>query len=461
MKFSVPKVFLFTFFSLCFSCPLWAGNNLSNTVHQKELSYEEEFPFEDFDSSDESEASSGEGLPVSGSSDDSDAAGEESGSTDEMEDFDSLFEDAQDSEKTESEPVANVIKFFGDNITFWGNFNAKLAYLQGVYPTVKEHYPAASFSSYIGITIKPYKDLSLQACFQTIFPSMGISVYTYYLNYDILGYAYLTLGRTRKSWGNATIFDTNILDDKATDDYPDASIFLDASASSSKPTSYDLIFTVPVKKGQFEAIASYEAFSEVALSPDNFEGEVMFEYPIGKFNLGVFAKYWNRVATTHKNPALGFEFTGEVFDIRLTGWASVNVDWSERLVTYARSVVGISRAWLDNPRMGLTCEYEFIYNHQQSDVMDFMHYVGFKYAWSHAGGSIVSPSLQWFLGVNEKCGVVAPSLTLSILPHAKLTLTMPIFYGDQSVEYGGATISSTAEKPVIFCAALLSLSGDF
>ncbi len=389
----------------------------------------------------------------------SDSTEQDQAYEDEMDDIDALFEDAEDDEDAEEKDISNALSVFNNKITFWGSFNAKLVWLQEMYPSPSNRYPGASFSSYIGMTIRPYKDLSLQASFQTIFPSMDFTVYTYFLDYNVLGYAFLTLGRTKKSWGNSTIFDTNILDDKATDEYPDASVFL--ASSTSKPTSYDLIATVPFFKGQIEGIISYESYSETSLSPDFFEGEVLVEYPIGPFSVGFFSKFWNKVAGTHKNNAYGLEFTGDLFDIHLTGWGSINIDFETPEITYARSVIGVSKAWLNNPKMGITCEYEFIYNHQQEDQYDYMHYMGLKYAWSHVGGSVFSPSLQWFMGFNDMNGVIAPSITISVLPHATISFSVPVFYGNQTVNYQGATITSSADKPVILGAAVLSLSGAF
>lgn len=391
--------------------------------------------------------------------------------TDEMDDLDDLFADVSDKENAveSTEQKKNTSNDFNDKITFWGNFNAKAAWIQQFTPTL-DHYPAASFSSYLGVTVRPYKDLSLQACFLTSFPSMNFSVYTYFLDYELFGKAFITIGKTRKKWGNSTIFDTNILDDKATDPYPNASLLL--APATATPSSFDLIATIPIGKGEFQAIGSYDSTSSI-LKSDFFEGELSIEYPVGLVSIGAFTKFWNKVGSTHKDPAFGLQLTGDVLGLHFNLWGSLNVGggkkidmddnitWEPASISYARVVAGISKAWLGTPKMGFTAEYEFIYKQNPTGEDDFIHNLGFIYMWSHVAGSAFSPSLQFMCDTINWTGAVVPSVSINVLPHATIAISSPVLFGDQKITYSGASISSTKEKPTVLVVAMLSLSGVF
>ncbi len=391
---------------------------------------------------------------------------------DEMDDFDSIFSDASDIEDAEESVPVTPVSVSTDSksaISFSGSVSANLEGIALFAPAQNPSFrltPAASFSSSLNFTARPSSDLIIHGGISTSFPNFNLSLSSLYADYTMFGKMYITLGNIKPAWGNAFIFDTNILDDSAQDklNSNDVVSFISGPGNSSR-ANFSVIATVPFKAGQFIALAQQEG---TALSKNNLSYAASVEYPFFGFSFTAFAKTWTQASKsngTHKNPAAGLAVTGDLGDwhINLWGAANVQASFANPEFKYGRFVAGVARYWDANPKMAVNAEYEFICDNQGA-VPEYSNRLGVKYALSHLGGSVYSPSFQAYLNVNKLYGAVIPAVTVSGvsgLPYAKLNLTMPVFFGNQTVTYEGMSITSTNKAPAILFGAVLSISASY
>lgn len=378
---------------------------------------------------------------------------------DEMDDLDDLFAEAEDVEDAkETEPVVSTTSSStGSSIKLNGSVSGDLGFMTQALPSF-DITPYCSFSTSLGFTASPYSDLTIKGKATASFPSMEISVSTLYLDYILLGKAYISLGRTNTAWGNSQIFDTNILDDRKSDLYFNTQMLL--SGVPCNASFFNAIATVPVGKGQIVALGSYES-TKPDLSKDNMGAAFSIEYPVLGFSVNLFGKYFSNALTgQQKSPAIGLEVTGDIYDWHLTLWGELNENLTTMKTEYARTVCGISRFWQADPRMVLAAEYQFIYNNQDGQN-DLRNDLGLKWAWSHVNGSQFSPSLQCWMNFENLCGSIIPGVTYTGIKHTQITLTAPVLFGDQTIQYKGASISSTAGMPTVLIGAVVSLSASF
>lgn len=402
-------------------------------------------------------------------------------SADEMDDLDSMFEDSSDSVGTEGTPVTSAaspsINSPVGNIVFNGSVKANLGYIQKFTPE-RDKSPYASFYATLGFTARPSSVLCLKGDVFAKFPDMEWDVRTLYFDYILLDRVYLTGGRTDTKWGNSFIFDTNILDDS----------FLDKTGSSVLDTNDDDDFsrdffgiaTIPIGRGEIQALAQYYyTGKEQKLDKQNLCYAASIEYPFGLFSLKAFFKTWPDSVTKDEliTPAVGLEFSGDIYDWHLTAWGKLHTDvpdkkilyssytWKKEDFDYAKFVGGISRLWQFGKapqKIGFVTEFETIFdNTDRLYGSEVTNNVAFTGSWRHIAGGIVSANVQWFHNLNDSFGSVIPSLSFSGLPHGTVSFLVPVFYGNQTTTYNKVDIVSTEQKPAVLVGLVFSLNADF
>jgi len=398
--------------------------------------------------------------------------------TDEMDDLDSMFEEAGDSVGTESSPVISSPSNSPlSKIVFNGSVKANLGYIQKIQPE-KEKSPYASFYASLGFTARPSSILCLKGDVLAKFPDMEWDVRTLYFDYIMLDRVYLTAGRTDTKWGNSFIFDTNILDDTFLDK-SDSSV-LDVEDDDDFSKDFFGIATVPIGRGEIQAVAQYYYKDrEQKLDKENLSFAGSIEYPFGMFSLKAFMKTWPDSITKNQKitPAVGLEFSGDIFDWHVTAWGKLHTDvpdkkilyssytWKKEDFDYAKFVGGVSRLWQFGKapqKIGFVSEFET--NFDNTDKLkgaEITNNVAFTGSWRHIAGGIVSASVQWFHCIDDSYGSVIPSLSFSGLPHGTVSFLVPVFYGNQTTTYNKVDIVSTEHKPAVLVGLVLSLNGDF
>ena len=372
-----------------------------------------------------------------------------------MDDFDSMFEEAEDTVGQEAENGPSIAASDSGKdfsfLEFYGTVNASLGLVDEIWPT-PQLLPYASFNSTVGFKAAPSDVFTIRGSIYAEFPSMEWALDTMYFDYIFLNRLYITAGRTSISWGNTNIFDSNILDDKSSTINPDISI-LDVDDYEVKKT-FEAIATLPIGHGEIEALAIYSATD--TLSYGNISYAVSVEYPILGFAAKLFGRMWGSNDAYALPPAIGLELTRDILGFHTTLWTAFHIpaEYPTKL-ELARGIAGIGRYW-EEYKLAFVAEYELIYEDE-----GFNNYAGLQATWRHMLGSRLSPMVQWFFDINGLCGSFIPSITISGIPYGSLTVLLPIFYGNQSSSYNGMTVNSTSGEPVVMLGAVVSLNLPF
>ena len=403
-----------------------------------------------------------------------------SDSSNDMDDLDSLFEEAEDTTGTEAtstelpkQTAVEISPIFKLN----SSINAKLGFVEQCYPE-EDHWPYAYFKGTLGATARPSSDLCIRAEGYVKFPKMAFVLDTFYFDYIMMNRLYVTAGRTNITWGNAHLFDTNVLDDKR-GDVTDVSIFdtdnddekADDNTSSSHP--FYAIATIPIRHGQLQMLAKYIKSDEI--DPAYVSYGMSFEYPVKGFALNVFVRTWPDYKETggsddcpnseYMDPAVGAQITGELLNFHLTAWGKAHLPKSDPLdFSYAKFVGGIGRIWTAPEKIGFLAEYQYTYNNmldKDESENRFSNNVAFTLQWRKMLGSRFSPTIQWYHDIEDRCGSVIPSVSVSGLPYANVTFLAPIFYGNQSVSYNNFTVTSTSDKPAVLLGIMFTIDASF
>ncbi len=366
--------------------------------------------------------------------------------TDVPDDFDSLFDDAEDSEGTESSAEeqlksSGIIQAAKQIFSFYGSFVAEAAYSEKVYDREDDnHFPGAALSYTFGISMRPSSNLSAKCALVTSFPNFGVSVSSLYFDYVLFNRAYLTVGKTTQTWGNSAIFTTDILSDTT-------------------PLSLIMV-TVPIKHGSFEASANLKSFNQ-----QNVLGQLYyaasFEYPFKNFSYKVLARTWatENVSVNHPKTAFGFEISGDIFKFHTSFYGDIRENeqtwesWTEW--DYGKFVCGIGRYWdqfEDIGKFGFVTEYQLVYNTADSNIIN--NALALTSSWRHLFNSRYSLSLAAGWNITNGTGYTIPAVSISGLPHATVYFATPLLFGKGASYIAGDNATYTLTSNGNFAAFL-------
>lgn len=382
------------------------------------------------------------------------------------ENIDDIFDDAEDTQISEEQEKASE-KSQKENakpkiFSYNGSLSAGAGYVVQVAPEIT-HSPYASFEARLGLALRPADVITMRTEMYAKFSDMkddeGMEwkLDTLYLDYILLNTVYITVGRTGMKWGNARIFDTDILDDGLDTLTTDASILTTTKTESSQ--YFDAMVTVPIHHGQAQALLMYYPFSGT-INEEDLCFAASVEYPFGPVAVNVFARSWAPNDEHRMDPALGVQISSEVSKFQIGAWGKINFNASR--VQYSKAVLSVARVW-EKPKIGFALEYQHVYN-----AVDYSRdatnsdAIAWSWTWRHVGGSDFSPLIQGFTDMQNACGAVIPGLSYTGLPFLTITLIAPIFYGDQTdVDYNDVTISSTSGTPTVMLGLIVKLKVTF
>ena len=128
-------------------------------------------------------------------------------------DLDDMFNYSSDTEAIITAPPAQENDSISKKgIVLTGNLASRLGGYIYFYPF--DLAPGATFESTVSFASRPNDYFSIHGSLLVSFPQMQIGLYELYINYNLWNYAYIMAGKKDVHWGNARIFDTNVLDDK-------------------------------------------------------------------------------------------------------------------------------------------------------------------------------------------------------------------------------------------------------
>ena len=379
-----------------------------------------------------------------------------------LDDFDILFDDAQDSDEpltSEAAPQAVLSQQSPQVITFFGSMDASVGWAQMIKPDTL-HSPYSAFDAVFGFTARPSDVLTIKGSLYTSFPSFDISLYTFYFDYILLGKYYITAGRTKTNWGNSAIFDTNILDDEG--NAAVNNVLNPDKYSVSK--EFTVLLTLPAGAGSLQGLAAFSG-----TSTDEGYGQFMwyaasFEYPVLGTSVKLFGRTWADADQYRMDPLAGIELTRDLFDFHIYAHAELNApkdDLTPDGISHRKFVAGIGRRF-EEPFPKIMFDIEYLQEYWKNRNYTTRQ-ISFQGKWSSIAGSRFTPGVKLFHDVKENFGEVLPGVSISGLPHATLDIGIPICYGG----YQDSTYSSLIKKytgssdQIIIVGMKLTLSVSF
>ena len=377
---------------------------------------------------------------------------------DSMMDFDSLFDDAQDTE-VEEEAEAPTIKSSSSSgggwnlpINFYGSFSAEVAYSEAInHRSGDVRIPGAYAIGTFGIVFTPSSSLRIYSSVAATLPYSSFYLNTFYIDYNVFDKVFLTIGKITHSWGNSSIYDTDILDD-VTGDPPIMAKAL-----------------IPLPKG-----ASIEAFVSMAsmtVAKTSLQYAFSYEVPLWGFAFKPFARTWAQSYGTTLNDvragngAIGIYITGDIGDNHLTFYGDAHSIYGDYCTyNYSRFVAGYSRYWEIPQKIGFLVEYQGEYYPNSST--HYKQHIGLEAAWNHVGGSRFTPAFTGDYDITNNAGVFSPGLSISdVLPHASIKIALPMIYGNTTASFGddiAYTLSGAGEGNLkVYGCIYLKLSASF
>ncbi len=396
---------------------------------------------------------------------DEEASFGESFFADESGDYGDLFADAKDSEVSKEEeaqqqgPVLDSGTNSGTTskkIEFYGKFNTSMGMLTKIYPEATFN-PFASFENYLGFTAKPFSDITIRGQFYTNFPDFNFEIDTLYFDYIMNDILYVTAGATGTSWGNSMIFDTNILDDKSDDT---TQVYSNEHVSTKR---FDAILTVPVGRGQVQALGMYQGKADTDLGAEYLSYAGAIEYPVGPIAIKLFARKWADKDERKMDPAVGAEITADLFGNHITLWGKVHSPVNEiKKIMFARFVAGISRLIRTDKYgdFGFAVEYQFTYDYKRAKDKRKTQDIAFTVGWHDAFDTDFTPAVRWYMNLDDRSGYVIPSLSYDGFSHMNVTLIVPVIYGGASYTYK-TEYKSEKGTPTVLIGLIFTLSVSY
>lgn len=342
-------------------------------------------------------------------------------STDEFDEFDSLFAEAEDvvvEEKTT--PPTPVVSSPNQSIKFTGALEAGLG--GGVSISPADYFKPQGYLSlthYTYMSARASDIFGIKGSIQTSFPNFSLSLHEIYFDYLLLDFLYIQAGKKVITWGNTELIEHNILSD--------------AVNGASIGISFNLFNT------NFSGIVlsqiSWGGGAVPGFSNLSFAGSI--ERVFGKLQLNLFGRKWASEDSNHKNPVIGLESKINLwgFDLYNQTISHIKFDFDKFENTQFDRLyftVGLMKDW-DTPRIGFIVEYQWIYYDKiLNPTMKDSHKLYFKGLVSRLFKSTSKIGLEFEHDFVNNIGIVTPGYIYYALPHADVKVGIPIAYSPKT-----------------------------
>lgn len=341
--------------------------------------------------------------------------------SDEFDDFDSLFAEAEDVVVEEQTAVptptgtakSQSIKFtvFLDTDVGFGfsispdNYFKPLGYF--------------AFENYTYMNARASDIFGIRATLKTQFPQFAISLHEIYFDYLLLDFLYIQAGKRDITWGNTELIEHNILSDSIN--------------GTSIGFSFNLFNT------NFSGIVMSQVNWGGGISPEfsnlSFAGSI--ERVFGNLQLNLFGRKWATEDSNHKNPVIGLESKINLwgFDLYNQTISHIKFDFenfSNTTLDKLYFTLGLMKDW-ENPRIGFIIEYEWIFydKNLHSDKKD-SHKIHFKGLVSRLFKSTSKIGLEFEHDFVENKGIITPGYIYYALAHTDVKVGIPITYSPET-----------------------------
>ena len=374
-------------------------------------------------------------------------------------DFDSLFENAEDVEEA---VVTEEVKAGTDYDLKLGTINLPIevsGYLNTEFGSAFVREDGDNdmslyfdFKNYIYFTTRPDKYLALKGVLKTSMPkddedterSNLLYLYEMYFDYLMLNRIYITAGKKKSSWGNIRLFSNS-------DDYENDSDALFTNILYDSRDYISGIIKIPVGNQTFTMLAMYneETTSDSPSSKDmSLAGNaefIIFNTAISFFGRRFPLSYSDDSENFH-NPIVGTEIKRTILGTDLYGqvlgrvadstraksiFTSKFTDWDtfEKII----STVGCYHLWADSaPYVGFNFEFQNIYlPTPNEDERYFVNRFAFDFGMAKLGPKKnIKVGVQWNHNITENSGFIKPGIILSrVMPHCDWRTGFKYEYG--------------------------------
>jgi hypothetical protein len=342
-------------------------------------------------------------------------------SVDEVDEFDSLFADAEDVVVEEqATPPTPVVQNKSQSIKFSGFLDADLGVGFSISPD--DYFKPLGYlalENYTYMNARASDIFGLRATLKTVFPNFSLSLHELYFDYLLLDFLYIQAGKRDIAWGNTELIEHNILSDSVN--------------GASIGMSFNLFNT------NFSAIVlsqmSWGGGAVPSFSNLSFAGSV--ERVFGKLQLNLFGRKWASEDINHKNPVIGLESKINLwgFDLYNQTISHIKFDFDKFENTQFDKLyftVGLMKDW-DTPRIGFIVEYEWIYYDKTlNPTMKDSHKLFFKGLVSRLFKSTSKIGLEFEHDFVKNSGVITPGYIYYALPHTDVKFGIPITYSPET-----------------------------
>ena len=379
------------------------------------------------------------------------------------ENFDNLFDDSEDTEAIVTSPddKKNGESSTKRGIVLTGNLESRLGGYFYAYPG--DVAPAATFDSLVSFSSDPNQYFGIRGSLLANFPTMEVGLYELYINYSLWDYVFITAGKKEVKWGNARIFDTNILDDASGDSerhnanskYKPENLLTD-KLKNINDAKFTVMMSVPFWKFNLIGLVTYFDYHQV-VNPDmdtsewakkiwgDFAYAAMLEANVNNVAFDIFFKTWADNHDAKLPPALGFDVNFQIRDFHfyLQYFTHFNLNGNYIDLPKMKGTASVWWATREKYNLGFVLEYQIVLDwvgleldenqRKEFDASKYLkQYIAFEGVWGRINGSQFTVALKYFHDFYEQYGTIVPGLKIhNILPNADLDFGIPVYYGSQ------------------------------
>ena len=341
--------------------------------------------------------------------------------SDEFDDFDSLFAEAEDvvvEEQTAVPTPTGTAK--SQSIKFTGFLDTDVGFGFSISPD--DYFKPLgyfAFENYTYMNARASDIFGIRATLKTQFPQFAISLHEIYFDYLLLDFLYIQAGKRYITWGNTELIEHNILSDSIN--------------GTSIGFSFNLFNT------NFSGIMMSQVNWGGGISPEfsNLSIAGSIEKVFGNLQLNLFGRKWATEDSNHKNPVIGLESKINLwgFDLYNQTISHIKFDFenfSNTTLDKLYFTLGLMKDW-ENPRIGFIIEYEWIFydKNLHSDKKD-SHKIHFKGLVSRLFKSTSKIGLEFEHDFVENKGIITPGYIYYALAHTDVKVGIPITYSPET-----------------------------
>ncbi|MEE0877720.1 MAG: hypothetical protein UH788_00440 [Treponemataceae bacterium] len=341
--------------------------------------------------------------------------------SDEFDDFDSLFAEAEDVVVEEQTAVPTPIGTAkSQSIKFTGFLDTDVGFGFSISPD--DYFKPLgyfAFENYTYMNARASDIFGIRATLKTQFPQFAISLHEIYFDYLLLDFLYIQAGKRDITWGNTELIEHNILSDSIN--------------GTSIGFSFNLFNT------NFSGIVMSQVNWGGGISPEfsNLSIAGSIEKVFGNLQLNLFGRKWATEDSNHKNPVIGLESKINLwgFDLYNQTISHIKFDFenfSNTILDKLYFTLGLMKDW-ENPRIGFIIEYEWIFydKNLHSDKKD-SHKIHFKGLVSRLFKSTSKIGLEFEHDFVENKGIITPGYIYYALAHTDVKVGIPITFSPET-----------------------------